>query len=33
MHIQLGDLPLGKWRYLTPAEIVGLEKALSQAQG
>lgn len=33
MHIQLGELPLGKWRYLNPAEITTLEKALSNAEG
>jgi len=24
MHIQLGSLPLGKWRNLTPAEVAPL---------
>ena len=33
MHIHLGELALGKWRYLTPAEITTLEKALSNAEG
>jgi 23S rRNA pseudouridine2604 synthase len=33
MHIQLGELALGKWRYLTPTEIITLEKALSNAEG
>jgi 23S rRNA pseudouridine2604 synthase len=33
MHIQLGELALGKWRYLTPAEIITLEKALANAEG
>jgi 23S rRNA pseudouridine2604 synthase len=33
MHIQLGTLPTGKWRYLTPQEMDELEKALSNASG
>jgi 23S rRNA pseudouridine2604 synthase len=33
MHIQLGALPTGKWRYLTPQEMDELEKALSNASG
>jgi 23S rRNA pseudouridine2604 synthase len=24
MNVKLGDLPLGKWRYLTPQELEGL---------
>jgi 23S rRNA pseudouridine2604 synthase len=32
MHIQLGNLATGKWRYLTPAEIEQLEKKLGNAQ-
>lgn len=31
MHIQLGNLETGKWRYLTPAEIHQLEKQLEGA--
>jgi 23S rRNA pseudouridine2604 synthase len=27
MHVRLGDLPLGRWRNLTPAEVRGLEKS------
>jgi len=27
MHVRLGDLPLGRWRNLTPVEIRGLAKA------
>ena len=27
MHIRLGDLPLGKWRNLTPEEVRGLSKS------
>jgi 23S rRNA pseudouridine2604 synthase len=27
MHVRLGDLPLGRWRNLTPVEIRGLLKA------
>ena len=33
MHIQLGNLAVGKWRYLTPAEIDQLERALENAVG
>jgi 23S rRNA pseudouridine2604 synthase len=33
MHIQLGTLPTGKWRYLTPQEMDELEKALEHAKG
>jgi 23S rRNA pseudouridine2604 synthase len=33
MHILLGTLPTGKWRYLTPAEIDKLEEQLSNAKG
>jgi 23S rRNA pseudouridine2604 synthase len=33
MHIQLGTLPTGKWRYLTPQEMDDLEKALEHAKG
>ena len=33
MHIQLGNLAVGKWRYLTPAEMDQLEKALENALG
>ncbi len=33
MHIVLGTLPTGKWRYLTPAEIDKLEEQLSNAKG
>lgn len=29
MHIELGDLPIGEWRYLTKAEIDELYKATS----
>ena len=32
MHITLGNLAVGKWRYLTPAEIDQLEAVLSHAQ-
>ena len=32
MHIQLGTLPTGKWRYLTPQEMDELEKALEHAK-
>ncbi len=31
MHIELGNLGLGKWRYLTPAEVTQLEKALEES--
>ena len=31
MHIQLGNLATGKWRYLTPAEIEQLERLLEKA--
>jgi 23S rRNA pseudouridine2604 synthase len=31
MHITLGNLTAGKWRYLTQPEIVQLEKTLSNA--
>ncbi len=31
MHIQLGNLAVGKWRYLTPTEMDQLEKALEHA--
>jgi 23S rRNA pseudouridine2604 synthase len=33
MHIHLGTLPTGKWRYLTPQEMDELEKALEYAKG
>jgi len=33
MHIQLSNLAVGKWRYLTPAEMHQLEKALENAYG
>jgi 23S rRNA pseudouridine2604 synthase len=33
MHIQLGNLAVGKWRYLTPAEMDQLERALENAIG
>jgi 23S rRNA pseudouridine2604 synthase len=33
MHIHLGTLPTGKWRYLTPQEMDELEKALEHAKG
>lgn len=33
MHIQLGNLAVGKWRYLTPAEMKQLEKELENAAG
>jgi 23S rRNA pseudouridine2604 synthase len=33
MHIQLGTLPTGKWRYLTSTEMEELEKALAYAKG
>jgi 23S rRNA pseudouridine2604 synthase len=32
MHINLGDLATGKWRYLTPAEIERLEQVLANAK-
>lgn len=31
MHIQLGNLAVGEWRYLTPTEMDQLEKALEHA--
>jgi 23S rRNA pseudouridine2604 synthase len=31
MHIQLGNLATGKWRYLTPAEIEQLDRLLEKA--
>jgi 23S rRNA pseudouridine2604 synthase len=31
MHIELGNLAVGKWRYLTPAEMDQLEKQLKDA--
>lgn len=33
MHIQLGNLAVGKWRYLTSAEMDQLERALENAVG
>ena len=33
MHIQLANLAIGKWRYLTPAEMDQLERALENAVG
>jgi 23S rRNA pseudouridine2604 synthase len=33
MHIQLDNLAVGKWRYLTPAEMDQLERALENAVG
>lgn len=33
MHIQLGNLAVGKWRYLTPPEMDQLERALENAVG
>ncbi|MFN5480465.1 MAG: pseudouridine synthase [Chitinophagaceae bacterium] len=33
MHIHLGNLAVGKWRYLTPTEMQQLEKALENAAG
>lgn len=33
MHIELGTLATGKWRYLTPEEMDKLEKALENAHG
>jgi 23S rRNA pseudouridine2604 synthase len=33
MHILLGNLAVGKWRYLTPAEMDRLERALENAVG
>ena len=33
MHIQLGDLPLGKWRNLDGKELAELRKALGKNQG
>jgi 23S rRNA pseudouridine2604 synthase len=33
MHIHLGTLPTGKWRYLTPQEMDELEKSLENAIG
>jgi len=33
MHIQLGNLAVGKWRYLTPAEMHQLGKALENTDG
>lgn len=33
MHIELGTLATGKWRYLTPEEMDKLEKALEHARG
>jgi 23S rRNA pseudouridine2604 synthase len=33
MHIELGTLATGKWRYLTPDEMDRLEKALENARG
>ncbi|MGJ8666417.1 MAG: 23S rRNA pseudouridine(2604) synthase RluF [Patiriisocius sp.] len=32
MNIELGDLPIGKWRDLTPAEISGLQEAVSDSE-
>ena len=31
MHIQLGNLAVGKWRYLTPAEIEQLDRLMEKA--
>lgn len=33
MHIHLGTLPTGKWRYLTPQEMDELDRALENAVG
>ncbi len=33
MHIHLGTLATGKWRYLTPQEMDELERALENAKG
>ena len=33
MHIHLGTLATGKWRYLTPQEMDELERALENARG
>ncbi len=33
MHIQLANLAVGKWRYLTPPEMDQLERALENAVG
>lgn len=33
MHIHLGNLATGKWRYLTPQEMDELERALENARG
>lgn len=32
MNIELGDLPLGKWRDLTPEELSGLRKAIENSE-
>ncbi len=32
MNIELGDLPIGKWRDLTAAEISGLQEAVSDSE-
>lgn len=31
MHIHLGDLPTGKWRYLTKEELITLNKLISRS--
>ncbi len=31
MNLEIGDLPVGKWRYLTPEEIAELKSALDRA--
>ena len=28
MNIELGDLPVGKWRYVSPDELQKLEQSL-----
>jgi 16S rRNA U516 pseudouridylate synthase RsuA-like enzyme len=33
MHIQLANLAVGKWRYLTPPEMDQLERVLENAVG
>jgi 23S rRNA pseudouridine2604 synthase len=31
MHIKLGNLPVGHWRYFTPGEVMEMEKLLASS--
>jgi 23S rRNA pseudouridine2604 synthase len=32
MDIKVGDLPVGRWRYMTTEEVAGIEKAISESR-